>query len=374
MNKYQTTLYNHLTLLVATNEAFYFQDFELDGKTYRIFNYRLASYTDFQQPGALECRGVMFEVDKTGPVRLASLPMEKFFNLNENPMTMDLDLTKVSTIEEKADGSLMSTYMHNGKVRLKSKGSLFSEQALAAMDFLSNDRDLYELLRLLVERDCTVNLEWCSPQHRIVIGYMQPTLKVLNVRMNDTGRYYNGWLETDLASYSVDRLQVDDPVAFVASIPSMQEVEGFVVHLMDGQRVKVKTEWYLSLHHAKDSVNNPRRLFEAILDEGIDDLRSLFHSDQLAMKMIDEMQVKVDHIYNKMVNTVEGFYEANKELDRKSYAIKGQQDPSLKDGNLSYFGLTMNKYVGKNVDYKAFLKGKWRDLGLKDTSLEKSDE
>ena len=72
--------------LVETNEAFYYKDFTKENSIYRIFNYRLASYTDFQLPGALECRGTMFEINEDGePIRLASLPMEKFFNLNEVP-------------------------------------------------------------------------------------------------------------------------------------------------------------------------------------------------------------------------------------------------------------------------------------------------
>jgi len=63
---------------------------------------------------------------------------------------------------------------------------------------------------------------------------------------------------------------------------------------------------------------------------------------------------------------VEEYYEQNKTLDRKAYAIKGQQHFA----NTLYFSLAMNKYVGKPVDYKAFLKGKWRELGLKDTTQE----
>lgn len=380
MNEYQHKLYNDLMALVKSNEAFYFQDFKLDdgiyepkNTTYRIFNYRLASYTDFQLPGALECRGVMFEVDGDVAVRLSSLPMEKFFNLNENPMTMNLDLSKVVTIEEKADGSLMSTYMHDGKLRLKSKGSLFSDQALAAMKWLDKQSDLSFVLKQATTSGLTVNLEWCSPEHRVVLGYMEPTLKVLNVRNNADGSYIELKGGPDSRAYDrwlVNRVESNDPITFVTSIPAMQDVEGFVLVMDNGQRVKIKTEWYLSLHHAKDSVNNPRRLFEAILDEGIDDLRSLFYSDAVAMQMIDEMQVKVDHVYNGMVKIVESFYEENKHLDRKSYAIKGQQEESLKNGALSYFGLAMNKYVGKTVNYKEFLKSKWRDLGLKDTSLE----
>lgn len=191
MNTYQQKLYADLLVLTQANEAFYHQEFMLDGKTYRIFNYRLASYTDFQQPGALECRGVMFEVSGDDAVQLASLTMSKFFNLNENPSTMGVDLTKVKRIEEKADGSLMSTYLHNDELRLKSKGSLFSDQALAAMKWLDrpeNKQFKNELkLAAMGVRPYTVNLEWCSPEHRIVLGYMEPTLKVLNMRDHEDG-------------------------------------------------------------------------------------------------------------------------------------------------------------------------------------------
>lgn len=30
----------------------------------------------------------------------------------------------------------------------------------------------------------------------------------------------------------------------------------------------------------------------------------------------------------------------------------------------------MTKYLGKSVDYKGFLKSKYKDLGIKDTQLE----
>ena len=83
MNK-QIELFNQLVELVKTNEAFYKQEFKLGNSTYWIFNYRLATYTDFLAPGALWCRGTMFEVTQNGDfMRLASLPMPKFFNLGE---------------------------------------------------------------------------------------------------------------------------------------------------------------------------------------------------------------------------------------------------------------------------------------------------
>lgn len=377
MNAFQTNLFNCLQSLVQSNEAFYAQRFESNGHLYDIFNYRLASYTDFLLPSALECRGVMFEVDSVGnPIELKALPFFKFFNAFENPFVMDLDFGTVESIYVKADGSLMSTYVEDGKLKLKSKGSISSEQAMFAMDILRQDSEFYQALLKADIDGYTVNLEYMSPNHRIVLGYMDAHLKVLGARSRQDGKFveYDTLLEMFGADKVIEKVVPSDPVEFCSNISSMTDIEGFVVWMADGRIVKIKCDWYLSLHHAKDSVNNPRRLFEAILDEGIDDLRSLFHTDLVAMKMIDEMQVKVDHVYNSMVKAVEEFYNKNKELDRKSFALLGQKDPSLVNGKLSYFGLAMNLYIGKENDYKAFLKGKWKELGLHDTALDKSND
>jgi len=382
MNQYQQTLYNDLMALVKNSEAFYFADQILEGKTYRLFNYRLASYTDFLAPSALECRGHMFEVDPTVgdengydmAIRLAALPMSKFHNLNECPFTQNLDLSQITEIQVKADGSLMSTYIHstNGRVdvnslRLKSKGSLSSDQAIAAMKWLDTQPFFKVELAGLTVAGLTINLEWCSPEHRIVLGYMEPHLKILNARRRDNGEYLvHGHLcEMFGEDCVIKNINTDDPTAFVAAVPEMQDdIEGFVVTLENGLRFKIKTAKYLSLHHAKDSINNPRRLFEAILDEGIDDLRSLFYTDPVAIMMIDEMQKKVDHLYNHMVKLVETFYEENKHLERKEYAIKGQSELER-----MFFGLAMNKYVGKDPEYKVWMKKHYKDFGIKDDAV-----
>lgn len=366
MNTLQLQLFHDLRSLIKTNEAFYSQKFENNGHIYEIFNYRLASYSDFLLPGALECRGVMFEVNAEGnPVELKVLPMEKFFNLYENPFTMDVDLTQVDEILLKADGSLMSTYVEDGELKLKSKGSIFSEQCIAAMNWLETKPEFKQSLHNLTLQGYTVNLEWCSPIHRIVIGYSYDHLKVLNARNRFDFQYANRQLLLDYFGEEnvIELVSPDNPVEFVNSIPDMQDnIEGYVIRLKNGQRIKIKTKKYLSLHYVKDSVNNPRRLFEAIVDETVDDLRSMFYDDPITIAKIDDMQQKVDHIYNSYVKLVEDFYQANKNLDRKNYAIKGQQE--IRPEWL--FSRAMNMYLGKDPDWKSFLKSKYKELGFND--------
>lgn len=368
MNEYQSTLYSDLIKLCATNEAFYFQDFDTEGRKFRIFNYRIASYTDFLHPSALECRGHMFEIDDNAQaIRLAALPMSKFFNISENPITMNLDYTTVVAIENKADGSLISSYLADSMLKLKSKGSLSSDQATDAMAWLDlPSNDVFKAtINMMESLGYTVNMEWVGLQNRIVVGYPVTKLIVLNIRNKIDGSYIDPTLHFD-SDYLIETVDTKglDLVEFVESIPDMQDdIEGYIIKLASGQFVKIKTKKYMSLHHAKDSINNPRRLFEAVVDEGVDDLRSLFHSDELAMKLIDEMQDHVTRLYNHMVKVVETFYGDNKQLDRKSFAIKGQSELEQ-----MHFGLVMNKYTQKPIDYKTFIKSRWKELGFKDTA------
>lgn len=77
-------LYKNLCALPSQTDAFYSVDqVGADGFTYRIFLYRLASYSDWLYPGALESRGIMFRIEEDGSTTLVSRPMEKFFNWKE---------------------------------------------------------------------------------------------------------------------------------------------------------------------------------------------------------------------------------------------------------------------------------------------------
>ena len=370
MNKLQQQLYDNLMALVDGDEAFFYVDQVLSGHTYRIFNYRLASYTQWLNPGALECRGVTFLIDDNEKaLALVSWPFEKFFNLHENPFTMDLELNVVE-IQEKMDGSLISTLYCVGesKVWLKSKGSLFSDQATAARKLLESPE--YEDLAKFVDDvvmmyDATVIMEYMAPDNRIVVAYDKPTLTVLAVRDNQTGEYL------PLSRVTGDKVtrffvkdivnEVDDADAFVKSIPDMQSHEGYVIRLDTNQRVKIKTEWYLKLHHIKDSINSQRRLFEAVVYDTVDDIKASFYDDPAALQIIADMEAKVEPIYNHMVDSVERFYERNKDLERKEYAVLGQEELES-----MHFPLAMSKYLGREVDYRATMVKNRKNFGIKD--------
>lgn len=371
------SIYSDLLTLTNENDAFFFTDHVLEGITYRIFNYRLASYTDFCQKNALECRGSMFIMtDKSGealitPV-IVSRPMEKFFNLFENPFTMDLQLKKLDSIQIKEDGSLISTFLHCSGLRVKSKGSLASDQANDAMDFLDKrgNCQFRDQLHNIAQHGYTVNMEWCAPHNRIVLGYSQPKLIVLNVRDNHTGQYLSlksvlrfGWdlvVERWVELYNIELSQYETEEDFIEAIPDMVDIEGFIIKTDSNQFVKIKTNWYLTQHRAKNDIDSPKRLFEVALYESTDDLRSLFTDNQYILDRISEMEQFVGNLYHKIVNDVESFTTQYQYLitddNRKQYAIIAKMTlPSY------LMPLVMIKYdqlstsPDKLIDYKQFM-------------------
>lgn len=361
MNLFQNKLYRELMELCAKNEAFYFIDQEFSGRTYRIFTYRLASYTDFLEPSALECRGHTFLLEDGEPIRITHMPMQKFFNWKENPMTMFERFENVTGIQFKEDGSLISTSVIDDAVVVKSKQSFQSEHAVGALKLIMSDLSLYGEIFALGCMGFTVNMEWCSPQHRIVVGYDKPQLVVLNIRSTLDGSYLSknalvelGYYPSLTKAWVYDILEEENialsPNArhdFIVRVKEHVGHEGYVVW-MGNDAVKVKTDWYVTLHRAKDSINTPKKVMEAVLYESIDDLRTLFNEDQGTLDYISDIEERVTKAYNHMVEIVETFYRENKHLDQKSYAIKAKAT----DGDL--MPLFMCLYNGKPTDYKRF--------------------
>ena len=188
MNNFEQTTFANLMALVANDESFFFKDFTFENKVYRIFNYNLASWTSFQSAGALNCRGIMFDVTDKANVALVSLPPEKFFNYEEGGV--DHTIGRLGDKMVKMDGSLISTYLHRDQLYLKSKGSLFSSQAQDAMKLLAKMDKFKAELTELVKQGFTVNLEYTAPENRIVIPYQTEELTVLSARSHANGENF----------------------------------------------------------------------------------------------------------------------------------------------------------------------------------------
>lgn len=356
-------LYQNLIDLTKNNEAFYYVDHQLDDQTYRTFSYRLASYTDFEADGAYEARGIMLNITEPSWPKIASRPMEKFWNIEElENRGFVFNPDDIERLENKRDGSLISTFLHSGQVRLKSKTSLTSIQAKDAYEYYLNrcetDEEFKNDIEFWVNSRYTVNFEWTSPYNRIVIGYANPELKILNVRHNETGLY----LSFDKHEKYSDSLFSNSVLA--DDFDSREDIEGVVIILNDGTRIKKKTEKYKQKHKAKDKIMNDRGLFEAVIDGVTDDIKSIFSDSDFIVKRIEEFENKFIPMYNHFVNTVERFHAENKHFDRKEYAIKAKNETD----DIA-FPMIMNLYIGRDNDYQERYKKAWKSLGVLDKRL-----
>lgn len=342
-------LYPALMKLVDENEAFYFVDYG----SYRVFNYRLARYTDFLAPYALEARGIMFFMHPDGQAQLVCRPFRKFFNVDENPFTTNLDFSKVHKVAIKEDGSIISSYIDipTGELRLKSKQSLWSDQTKMANDFLARAENFYlkDEVHHATKNGYTVIFELVSPLNRIVLEYPKTELRILGIRHLDGSFYHRHDLNGQFPALE-DAWCHEQPFVDPETVEDLEGIEGYVYYWPDGLMAKKKTRWYQTLHHLKDSVNATRHLFEAVIEERIDDVKAMFATDQITIDRITEMENLVLPKYNHMIKVVETFYAENKELSFKDFAIKGQAELGL------LFNLAMGKRRDKEPDYREFAK------------------
>lgn len=362
-------LYNDLMNAVNTSDKkeFYFDDRVLDGVKYRIFNYRLVGFDTFtNNENAKWARGTMFDITDEANVKLVCRPMQKFFNYAEGAVKHDSAEVEVLCIHEKLDGSLISTYLHQGELRLKTKGALESTQAKAAEAFLNSPEqaEFKRILTTITKSGCTANLEWTSPDNRIVVGYEKDELRLLNVIKNDTGKLlFDVFNAINLPEFKAKAYHVEDLeriksgeyslTELVDKMHKEEEGEGYVITLFNKStsevyQVKVKNHKYCNLHKLKDYINSDKTLCELVIRGQTDDIVEAFAQDEAALNKINEMELKVIPIYNKLLLKVEAFTLNNKHLDRKEFAIKAKEEL----GNL--LPLVMNLYLGKSVDYEEY--------------------
>ena len=359
--------YDLLIQLTETDSEFFYAEQTSDNKIYHIFNYRLASYESFMNPKvadsyiALSARGIMFDVTDKENIKISSRPMNKFFNIEQGEV--DRSNMKLVGYMDKLDGSLISTYIHNGELKLKTKGSIKSEQAIAAMEWLDlpENSEMKNFLKFHTEKNnLTVNMEWTAPDNQIVLFYPEASLRILNMVNNKNGKILTAenidkenLVNKDIfvKSHKIPNMSLDN---IIESIRNEQGNEGYILEFSDSEGnshlVKVKNIWYVNLHQIKSNLNTTSKIIETIIDETSDDVRVLFAEDKHFLDNITRLENVVSPRISKIEADIEKFYSDNKELSRKDYAIKAQSELQ------TYMSLAMNLYIGKETNYKEFFK------------------
>jgi T4 RnlA family RNA ligase len=353
-----------LEICKNSDGIFYESKFQIGGFNVSVFNYRLATYEDFIKFDALELRGITFVFNRDGSIFRRFLLMEKFFNLNENISTNyeSVKDKKVKSVYLKEDGSIISfIQLPDGKIIAKSKTSFESEQSITAQRLLQNQPELYEFVSDCITRNLTPIFEYVGPLNRIVVKYNDSKLILLRLRNNLNGEYQE-----------LDNINLPKPEKYqftlndLISLKSeLEGVEGWIVEFFDGQKVKIKTDWYYSLHRIlTDYSNREDYLIDMILNEKIDDVLSVLDNGSESRIFVESIISRTNENVKKMIKEINSLLSEYKG-DKKEFSIKYNKH--------IYFGIAIQCINGKDQmelvkefilkkTYRLFDARNWLDL------------
>jgi RNA ligase len=278
-----------------------------------------------------ECRGIIFD---TATGEIIRRPFHKFFNVNEREETQDhvVDLTRPHAILEKLDGSMIAPFIVNGEMIWGTKMGA-TDVAQPVEEFVKNNPQYEQLAMHLLPGKLTPIFEWCSRKQRIVMDYPEDQLVLTAVRHMNTGAYvsYNvmKYLTESLAGIPLIHqwdisMQMDNKTmsSFVSYVRDLEDREGFVVRFDDGHMLKLKCDWYVQIHKAKEAILQDRNIVELILDGKLDDVRAHLPQedrDRLARFEI-QFNLAVSDTVFMLDNDLNWLREQN--IDRKTFALE----------------------------------------------------
>lgn len=334
-----------------------FKEEMVEGRSYTIISYMIADKAYWDTPLADETRGITFETE-TG--KCVCRPFAKFFNVGERADTDPVSVSR-NFVEcyEKRDGSMLTPIItKNGNVVFKTKKSFYSDVANTANQTVPDS--VLALSKLCLDNGATPIWEFTHPDHRIVIDYpVSIRWTLLAIRDNESGEYYHyGNVLASAANHGCNYIPKLDLTwdEIKHSIENDKGIEGYVLLLKDGRRVKYKTAWYLSMHRTMTELRE-RDVAEAVVNETVDDLKSLVASQGKDIASLEAIEDRVAHELQWL----------RSEVNTATQAFIGEtfKDAALALKGNSLFSLIMSELRGKEPNYIDF----WKRNFLKRYSL-----
>lgn len=276
-----------------------------------------------------ECRGIMF--DKKG--NLLSRPFHKFFNYNEREETQaaNLPLKYGYSIYTKEDGSMIRpVWIETLKEFWWCTKMGMSDTAVNANAFANSKPNYIRFAEFCNNVGITPIFEWCSNKNRIVISHPEDKLVLLAARYNQSGKYmprdilsgFAIWCKIPMVEHHTN-LEFD---SLVGNVKDIRDIEGFIVQFKNGDMIKLKTDEYLRIHKARETVTNERALAELFIENKLDDIKPSLTEDDL--KVVTDFESLISEKINAKINWLDKeFIEvSNKYPDKKSFALGSTLD------------------------------------------------
>ena len=280
-----------------------------------------------------ECRGIIFD---TATGEILRRPFHKFFNVNEREETQDhvVDLSQEHRILEKLDGSMIAPFIVDDGILQMIWGTKMgaTDVAKPVEKFVEEHSNYRQFAKFTIGRGYTPIFEWCSRKQRIVLDYREDQLILTGIRDMTTGRYMShDLMEAHAESYRIPvvrtwdiGLHMDNKTmsSFVNYVRDLEDVEGFVVRFSDGHMLKLKCDWYVQIHKAKEKILQDRNIVELILDEKLDDVKAhLPQEDRDRLSQFEsQFNLAVADVVYHLANDLSWIREDV--IDRKTFALE----------------------------------------------------
>ena len=126
---------------------------------------------------------------------------------------------------------------------------------------------------------------------------------------------------------------VSNPNAFVTQIRALEGSEGVIVAWPDGHRVKLKGDWYITRHRAKDKILRENGVIEMLLTEKLDDVKPVLSpQDRHSLEKFEAAFWQGVATSAEMWQTVNTVVRARHGADRKAFALA--DGTAVMDGNM----------------------------------------
>ncbi len=280
-----------------------------------------------------ECRGLVLHSVTFDVIGKA---FNRFFNWGEMIEEADSFNFSNCAMYEKVDGSLVPCYSHDGKTFFNTRGSFAQgdlegfdgtwQQAIESALTADNKFKIESLMK--EHKGLTLVFEFCSLYNKVVRTYNKPTLFLLGAFV---GLKELHWDKVDELAKEIG---IQRPIRY--EFKSIEQVENFIREISvtdstfeglvmqdeNGNRWKVKSPTYLSLHRLKGNGNVflYKNLVPFVLTGESGELLAVYPECQ---ERYDFVEKKVNEAFETLANV---FKESRDIEDQKTFAlsIKGK--------------------------------------------------
>lgn len=274
--------------------------------------YTLLKYSqiksDFSKLICREARGLIIRQNNAGKYVAVCHAFDKFFNYGET-YAAKIDWN-TAVVTEKIDGSIIKIWWDNGEWHISTNGTIDAFKAPVGDCGKSFGDCVMEVLGedFLFE-------EYFNSYHTYIFELVHPAVPH-PIDYNEKALYFLGYrgIASDKEKYPCLNIHhpnikfpkeysfssFDDCIADVKAWDASRE--GVVVRDANFNRVKIKADQYLFMHyHFKNGRLNDKALFEAIMNETIDDILAAFpkYTEQVKFlkACLEEFTVDLDYYW-----------------------------------------------------------------------------